>query len=107
MSAVDKIDEIWKYMPKKIKQPQKQVAQVEDMSALKLAYLNARLKPQNVQPLKDVLNVPSQKADREAMNSKMHELDVVDMPREEDAIFEPIDPKPYKSSNGNAQDDSD
>ena len=78
-SAVDKIDDIWKYMPQKVRQQQKQAGQIEDTSALKLAYLNARLESQNVQPLKDLLNVPSQKADREALKMKMHELDLADV----------------------------
>lgn len=78
-SAVDKIDDIWKYMPQKVRQQQKQAGQIEDTSALKLAYLNARLESQNMQPLKDLLNVPSQKADREALKMKMHELDLADV----------------------------
>ena len=66
-------------MPQKVRQQQKQAGQIEDTSALKLAYLNARLESQNVQPLKDLLNVPSQKADREALKMKMHELDLADV----------------------------
>lgn len=66
-------------MPQKVRQQQKQAGQIEDTSALKLAYLNARLESQNMQPLKDLLNVPSQKADREALKMKMHELDLADV----------------------------
>ena len=66
-------------MPQKVRQQQKQAGQIEDTAALKLAYLNARLESQNVQPLKDLLNVPSQKADREALKMKMHELDLADV----------------------------
>ena len=66
-------------MPQKVRQQQKQAGQIEDTSAPKLAYLNARLEYQNMQPLKDLLNVPSQKADREALKMKMHELDLADV----------------------------